>query len=92
MSKGKINPRRRPATLADVERAKREAADDAMTRILQMVLFVLLDKHGATHEELGRLSEEINYLADSIVSGYVSWRDIEKALGEEYDVHIAERR
>lgn len=79
MSK-KINPRRRPVTEADIKRAQDRATDEAMKRVLYMVLYVLVDKHGATHEELAQLGSEVNYVADSIRQGYVSWADIRQAL------------
>ena len=60
MSRNKTNPRRRPATQADVAKAKAQATDEAMTRILQIVLYVLVDKHSATHEEIGQLAAEVN--------------------------------
>ena len=41
----KTNPRRRPATQADIKKAKNEAADNAMKRVLYMFLYVLVDKH-----------------------------------------------
>lgn len=84
----KINPRRRPATEADVARAKAQAVDEAMTRMLQMVLYALVDKHGATHEELAQFAAEVNYLADSINRKYLGFADIERMLSEEYDVHL----
>lgn len=59
-----------------------------MTRLLQMVLYVPVDKHNATHEELGQLAAEVNYVADSINRGYLKFADIERVLGEEYDVHL----
>lgn len=84
----KTNPRRRPATQADINRAKTEATDAAMTRLLQMVLYVLVDKHNATHEELGQLAAEVNYVADSINRGYLKFSDITNVLEGEYDVHL----
>lgn len=84
----KTNPRRRPATQADVDRAKAQAVDMAMTRMLQMVLYVLVDKHDATHEELAQLAAEVNYVADSINRGYLKFSDITSVLEGEYDVHL----
>ena len=53
-----------------------------------MFLYVLVDKHGAPKEDIQQLAEEVNYMADSISKGYVSWRDIEHVLLEEYEVQI----
>ena len=84
----KMNTRRRPATEADIKRAKAQAMDEAMQTILYMVLYVLVDKHGATHEEIAQLAAEVNYVADSISRGYIKWQDIMHTLEDEYDVHL----
>lgn len=87
MSK-KTNPRRRPATEADVKRAKAQATDEAMRTILYMVLYVLVDKHDATPEEIAQIAAEVNYVADSINKGYLRWEDIMHMLEDEYNVHL----
>lgn len=84
----KTNPRRRPATQADIKKAKNEAADNAMKRVLHMFLYVLVDKHGAPKEDIQELAKELNYMADSIRKGYVTWKDIEHVLLEEYELEI----
>lgn len=84
----KTNPRRRPATQADIKKAKNEATDNAMKRVLYMFLYVLVDKHGAPKEDIQELAKELNYMADSIRKGYVTWRDIEHVLLEEYELEI----
>lgn len=88
LNQRKINPRRRPASQADIERAKDSATEHAMRCALYMALYVLVDKHDATHEELSQLAREVNYLADSINRGYLSWQDIERTLEEEYNVRL----
>lgn len=65
-------------------RAKREA----MRRSLYLILYVLIDKHDAPLEDIQRLSDEVNYLADSIVKGYVTWRDIERVVVDDYGVSL----
>lgn len=87
MSK-KVNPRRRPATQADVEKAKRQATVEAMKRVLYLILFLLIDKHGAPMEDIQQLAKEVNEEADSVASGEIQWRDIEWVVETEYDVHL----
>lgn len=58
--KKKVNPNRRPATHADVNRAKKQATQTAMRRLLYIVLFILIDKHGAPEEDIHQLAAEIN--------------------------------
>lgn len=86
MSK-KTNPSKRPATQADVNKAKREATDIAIKRTVKMVLYILLDKHDAPAEEVQQLSNEIGWLANGIVNGIMSWNDVDRVL-KEYDVKI----
>ncbi len=84
----KTNPRRRPATQADVERAR----DDAVTETVRfcMVVFftVLLDKFAASKEDLQRVWDEVNDLSDSVKKKYVSLKDLKTVLVEEYDIHL----
>ena len=84
----KVKPRRRPATGADVEKAKIYATNEAIKRILYLVLYVLIEKHDAPYDDIQQLSQEINYYADSITNGYVSWKDIERVVVDEYDVSL----
>lgn len=86
MSK-KINPSKRPATQADVNKAKREATDTAIKHAVKLVLYILLDKHDAPAEEVQQLSDEIGWLAGHIVDGKMSWNDVDRVL-KEYDVTI----
>ncbi len=88
MSRKKINPRRRPATQADVKRAKDESTEEAMRLVLYMVLYVLVDKHSATHEDVNQFAAEVNYVADSINRRYLKWQDIMRVLNDEYDVQL----
>lgn len=87
-NKKRVNPSRRPATGADVERAKKEATNQAIKRILYLVLYVLIDKHDAPYEDIQQFSQEINYYADSITKGYISWKDIERVVVDEYNVSL----
>lgn len=88
MSSKKPNPRKRPATQADINRAKNEATTEAMRRMLYLMLYILIDKHQAPREDIKQFAEEFNYYADSIKQGYITWKDIEHVVKEEYEVCI----
>lgn len=49
---------------------------------------VLCDKHGATDAELRRFWDEVNYLSESIVQGYVSLADLRHTLRTEREIEI----
>lgn len=86
--KKKTNPRHRPATMADVKKAKQNATSEALRRMIYLMLYILIDKHDAPREEIQQLSEEVNYYADSITRGYVTWQDIEKVVVEDFGVTV----
>lgn len=84
----KTNPRRRPATQADVNRAKQDAQGEAISLAMTIMFTALLDKEGFTQEDLQRLWREVNDLSDSIAQGYVSAADLRNVLRREYDVYV----
>lgn len=81
--KKKVNPRRRPATMADVNRAKHEAQDWAITLTWAIFFTVMRDKEGYGPTRLRRLWEHVNDLSDSIAKGYVSPADLIRTLADE---------
>ena len=85
---GKVNPRRRPATMADVERAKKATQAEAVTYAQVIFLTVLLDKEQADKDIIRRVWSEINDLSDSIAKGYVNIADLRHTLNKEYDIKI----
>ena len=85
---GKVNPRRRPATQADVNRAAQQATNDALTASAAIFLTVLCDKESADAEVIQRVWEEMQELSQSIIDGYVSVADLKDTLRKEYGVDI----
>ena len=86
--KKKTNPRNRPVTMADVNRAKNEARAEALRRILYLILYILIDKHDASRNDIKQFAEEINYYCDSVREGRISWKDIERVVRDEYDIEL----
>lgn len=86
----KPNPRNRPATWADVEKAYKhgyaEGMDSGIDRVFSIFLYIFADKHNATQEELHMLADEFRYYVDSMNQKYLTIEDIRKTLKEEYDV------
>lgn len=89
----KVNPRRKPATQADVERAAEEGRDLGLEFALNLVLFVLKDKHNAPDDEILQLRDEFMYVVDSVANGYLTYSDIKRTLKGDYDlaVHLVDR-
>ena len=85
---GKVNPRRRPATMADVNRAVEQATNDALAASAAIFLTVLCDKESADAEIIQRVWQEMQELSQSIIDGYVSVSDLKDTLRKEYGVDI----
>lgn len=86
--KKKPNPRNHPATKADVNKAKQEAAKTAMKHALYLVLYILIDKHDAPMDEVQQLAAELNHLAAQVADGSMSWSFIIKVLEQDYDLKL----
>lgn len=84
----KTNPKRIPRTQADVDKAFMEGLNVGMEISIDIMMSVLLDKHGAKQEELDIYGAEINDLCDSINEGYVNYADIRNTLREDYNFKI----
>lgn len=90
MGKKKVNPRRRPATMADVDRAKAEATAASVGFMSAVVFTVLHDKEGYEAPELRRVIREISNLSESLSEGYVSVNDLLSTLLKETGVNVIE--
>jgi len=84
----KVNPRRRPVTMADVNRAVEQATNDALAASAAIFLTVLCDKESADAEIIQRVWQEMQELSQSIIDGYVSVADLKDTLRKEYGVDI----
>lgn len=84
----KINPRKIPATQADVKRARKEGQDFGTRMATVLFLTVLLDKEGADGDVIRRVWGEINELSQSVIDGYVNLRDLRNVLFEEYEIEV----
>lgn len=84
--KKKTNPRRKPATQADIIKAKKDAQNTAVNYAWAIFFTVMCDKEGYGKKRLKRLWKAVNELSDSIAKGYVSIYDLMKTLDEEMGI------
>lgn len=84
----KTNPRRKPATAADVNKARQNGMDFGVEFAINCILYILKDKHGSEDADIAQLRDEFMYLIDSIAKKYVSYSDITKTLSVEYDLSV----
>ena len=89
MSNHKTNPRRIPATGADVKKAFHDGIGLGVNYAIKICLYILLDKHGAPPEKVQQLADEMEWLARHINDNKISWNDVDKVLKENMvEVHV----
>lgn len=83
----KINPRRRPATEADVNRAWEQGVLDGVTNACAIFMTVLVDKfNGGSY--IPDVWREVNKLSEEIKENRVSVCDLKHVLATEYDILV----
>jgi hypothetical protein len=83
----KTNPRRRPATQADVERARREGWVEGMRIAEAIFLTVLHDRH-AGEIDPRVVWDEIVEKTRAMDAGYFTAADLRRTLLEEYGIEL----
>lgn len=83
----KVNPRRRPATQADVDRAWDEGCIEGLRIAEAIFLTVLHDKH-AGEIDVKRVWDEIVEKTEALSAGYFSAADMRQTLREEYGINL----
>ena len=83
----KINPRRRPATKADVNRAWEQGVNDGVTNAMTIILTVLVDKfNGGGY--IKDVWHEVQKLSEEIKENRVSIADLKHVLATEYSIFV----
>ena len=90
----KTNPKKIPATLYDVERARREGRYEGFNGLMSMFLWVASEDFNFNDSDLEKLQQRILFYCEEISAGRLKLADIISALKEEHDITIelTERR
>lgn len=89
MSNGKkVNPRRRPASEADVKRARDNAANEAIHLSIAIFLTVLKDKFDFDNESIKRAWHEMDKLSEEVAEKRINIHDMVTVLRDEYDIDL----
>lgn len=84
----KLNPRRKPASQADVKKAADKAKNEAVATACAIFMFVMREKFGWGEKRLTRLWNEVNSLAVQVSNGEVKVAEIEAVLRDEYGIEV----
>lgn len=87
MGKGKTNPRRIPRSQADVDAAR----EDGVLMGLTLFLWVMAERGKAPVDELRCIWDMMQDTLDSIARKYITWKDLETTLREEYEIEVREK-
>lgn len=85
--KKKTPPNRRPATMADVKRAKKQAFEEAVDYAMTIMFTVLLDKYNG-EDYIQDVWRDVNKLSSEVIEGRVSVADMRCMLREEYGIRF----
>ena len=55
---------------------------EGLNRGIDLMLYVLIDKHDAPMDDLQQLASELNHAASCVAEGYITWPDINLMLKE----------
>ena len=89
MSNGKkVNPRRRPASEADVKKARDNAANEAIHLSIAIFLTVLKDKFDFDNESIKRAWYEMDKLSEEVAENRINIHDMVTVLRDEYDIDL----
>lgn len=75
--------------MADLERAKKAATDEAISLAIALFLTVMVDKFGYDADKLKAVWDEVNKLSQGVSKGYVNLQDLRRVLIDEYGIEIA---
>lgn len=84
----KTNPRNRPASQADVEKAYRKGQDDGVKLAMAIFLTVMLDKFDAK-DKIEDIWKESNKLSEEIAEHRINLMDLANTLTEDYGIELA---
>lgn len=88
MANKRPNPRRIPATQADVNKAREEGRHEGYLKLLTLFLWVWCEDFGASDDDVRRMGERIKFYAEEVASGRLRWKDIKEAMADEHDWNI----
>ena len=88
MGKKKVNPRRKPISQADINKAKKEVKVQAVNYAWAIFFTVMVDKEGYGKKRLRRIWNAVSDLSDSISRGYVKVEDLMRTLAEEKNIYL----
>jgi hypothetical protein len=83
----KTNPKKKPITQADADRAWQDGVTKGVTNAMAIFLTVIMDKYDG-EKYIADLWKEINKLSEEVKEKRVSVADLRRTLADEYGVYV----
>lgn len=88
MGKQKVNPRRRPATVADVEKAYEMGKRETIEFAIAVACLSVMDIFSPSDEQMAAFHAKYNKNVSAIVEGTIKYQDVLDTLKDEYDLEV----
>ena len=88
----KTNPRRRPATQADVEKARLDGREEGFNFTTNVMLFILADRYGWSIEQIDDFVKRFELYCTQIGNRNVKYADIVDTVRKEYGFDVELKR
>ena len=79
----KVNPKKRRATIADVNKAKKRTEKQSVIAAWAIMFSVMRDKFDWDSDQLQKLWNYVESYSESIIKGYIKIDDLTRVLKEE---------
>lgn len=84
----KVNPRKRPCSVADLNRAKDKATREAVHLAMAIFLMVLKDDFDFTLEQVQHAWDRLDKLSEEVAEHRINARDLIDTLRDEYGIDL----
>lgn len=88
MSRKKTNPRRRPATQADVDKAFADGISAGVNTAMAIMFIVLLDKTEADADFIAALMPMVADYSGEVKKKHLTYADLKDVLKREYNITL----
>ena len=90
MPRKKVNPRRRPATQADVDKAFADGISAGVNTAMAILFIVLLDKTEADADFIAALMPMVADYSTQVKEKHLTYADLKDVLKHEYNITLDE--
>lgn len=88
MAKQKVNPRRRPANVADVEKAYELGKRETIEFAIAVACLSVMDIFSPTDEQMQAFNRKYQQNVSAILDGTIKYAEVLDTLKDKYDLEV----